>query len=128
MTTFRYNPINELGSGWREKRSPGQRKGKGVIQKLDWTAVYPDGTVEEFVTLLREKAALYEDARVDTDSVTSYYDSVEWTFYVTGWREATPEELESQRVVREEAENRAREWEERQIRELRRIRPELFKD
>lgn len=128
MPEYRYRDLTAsdgYGWGWRMKIEKGKRK--GVLQKKDRTSVYPYGEIENFINDLRTTAAQYEHPRVDTDSVTGYYDSVEYTFYVEGWRDATPEDIAAhEEEVRQSQEN-IRRFDEQQIARLKAHHPELFK-
>lgn len=115
-------------STWRKRRQ-GTSRSKWTPQiKVRHPVDVWGQPLDEFVKRLRDTADGLEDVEVDMEmEIGLYGDRDRDVFYVSGWRDATDEEYETARRELEERESQTKAWEERQIEQLRRARPELFK-
>ena len=112
---------------WREKIAKGKRS--GVIQRTAKIEVAPDtaGSVESYVTMLRKAADGLDNAQITTAVECGTYGDRDYDkVYVTGWRDATDEEIVAARATRTEETRRVREFDDAQIARLKASRPEAF--
>jgi len=120
--------INDLltgPGGWRRVR----RDGHLVVQKRASDQLY--GSYESFtLDELTDKvrASGMEEYRIEVETEQGTYgDSDYGVLNVVGWRAATETEIKLGLDEIDQGRKRAREWEDRQIANLKRTRPELFR-
>lgn len=131
VTPKAHRPVTRYGWGWRERRlEPGSRKWvlqKRVSIKVDFD-VMPGGLDEWIAALLalRDEHDL-DEATLDTDiEFGSYGDRDRDVVYLTGWHDATDQEISMAEKAITARLERQRLSEEEQVKLLRRTRPELF--
>lgn len=102
------------------------RKKDGVEQVHDTYRPDKYQSWNDFVKDVQTQCAGWEDMGIDVGGEYEYGDTITY-FEVDGWRPATAEDYARAQAERLKSEATNREWQERQIEQLRKDRPELFK-
>ena len=107
----RSNKTKDFGWGWRTNAA-------GAIEKQVKVKVeFYSLPLEQFISKVREAAEGLSEVKVEMDKV-----------YVKGWREATGTEIRAKKAEIRERQAASAAYLDRAERELRALRPELFKD